>query len=143
MSYYKNQIPVNEESWMESVLSQMSGKPRPIVEQAQAAPSKTVTDFIGVVNGMSQMFTKNKNMMPADPKEMQAFTASMANLGKLIPALQNEMKAAAQAQQKAQAAAPAQAAPAQGQPAQAGQPAAPAAGQPAQAAQAAPAQKPA
>lgn len=138
MSYYKNQIPVNEKSWMESVLSQMSGKPRPIVEQAQAAPSKTVTDFIGVVNGMSQMFTKNKNMMPADPKEMQAFTASMANLGKLIPALQNEMKAAAQAQQKAQAA------PAQGQPAQAGQPAAPAQGQPAQAGQpAAPAQKPA
>ena len=138
MSYYKNQIPVNEESWMESVLSQMSGKPKPIVEQVQAAPSKNVTDFIGVVNGLSQMFAKNKNAMPVDPKELQTFNASMANLGKLIPALQNEMKAATQAQQKA-AAQPQAAAPAQGQPAQApvqGQPQA--AAQPAQA----PVQKP-
>ena len=148
--YYSNQKrKLSDEEWMESVMSQMIGDTKPIVEQAAAAaPSKTTTEFLGAINAINAMFLKNKNAMPVDTNEVKALQDSLGTLGKSIPALQGEMQAAAKAQAavakppaQAQAqpqtpgaaqakapvpGAPAPAAPAQGQPQAAQAPAAPA-----------------
>jgi hypothetical protein len=147
--YYSNQKrKLSDEEWMESVMSQMIGDTKPIVEQAAAVPSKTTTEFLGAINAINAMFLKNKNAMPVDTNEVKALQDSLGTLGKSIPALQGEMQAAAKAQAavakppaQAQAqpqtpgaaqakapvpGAPAPAAPAQGQPQAAQAPAAPA-----------------
>ena len=142
--YYRNQKRIlSDKEWMESVMSQMIGDTKPIVEQAvAAAPSKTTTEFLGAINAINAMFLKNKNAMPVDSNEVKALQDSLGTLGKSIPALQGEMQAAATAtaaKPPAQAqppgvapakapvpGAPAPAAPAQGQPQAAQVPAAPA-----------------
>lgn len=142
--YYRNQKRIlSDKEWMDSVMSQMIGDTKPIVEQAvaTAAPSKTTTDFLGAINAINAMFVKNKNAMPVDPNEVKAFQTTLAALGTSIPALQGEMKAAAaaaakppaQAQPQTPAAAAAKApvpgapaVPAQGQPQAAQAPVAPA-----------------
>ena len=144
--YYRNQKRIlSDKEWMESVMSQMIGDTKPIVEQAvAAAPSKTTTEFLGAINAINAMFLKNKNAMPVDSNEVKALQDSLGTLGKSIPALQGEMQAAAtataakppaQAQPQTPGAAqakapvpgaPAPAAPAQGQPQAAQAPAAPA-----------------
>lgn len=110
--YYRNQKrKLSDKEWMESVMSQMIGDTKPIVEQAAAAaPSKTATVFLGAINAINAMFVRNKNAMPVDPNEVKALQASLVTLGESIPALQGEMAAAAKAQ-AAIAKAPAQAQP--------------------------------
>lgn len=97
--YYRNQKRIlSDKEWMDSVMSQMIGDTKPIVEQAvAAAPSKTTTEFLGAINAINAMFLKNKNAMPVDPNEVKAFQASLGTLGKSIPALQGEMQATATA----------------------------------------------
>lgn len=129
--YYRNQKRIlSDKEWMESVMSQMIGDTKPIVEQAvAAAPSKTTTEFLGAINAINAMFLKNKNAMPVDSNEVKALQDSLGTLGKSILALQGEMQAAATAAAKP----PAQAQPPGVAPAKApvpGAPAAPAQGQP-------------
>jgi len=131
--YYRNQKRIlSDKEWMDSVMSQMIGDTKPIVEQAvAAAPSKTTTQFIGAINAINAMFVKNKNAMPVDPNEVKAFQETLATLGTSIPALQGEMKNAAAAAAKAPVPAQPQApGAAQAKTPVPGAPAAPAQGQP-------------
>ena len=78
MSHYTNQNPISEQAWMESVLSQLGGKP---TQHSKPGELSELAEAISEINGI---LAKNNNNPPSDPAVLEDFAEKLDELSLMI-----------------------------------------------------------
>ena len=81
MSHYTNQNPISEQAWMESVLSQLGGKP---TQHSKPGELSELAEAISEINGI---LAKNNNNPPSDPAVLEDFAEKLDELSLMIYSL--------------------------------------------------------
>ena len=81
MSHYTNQNPISEQAWMESVLSQLGGKP---TQHSKPGELSELAEAISEINGI---LAKNNNNPPSDPAVLEDFAEKLDELNLMIYSL--------------------------------------------------------